>query len=417
MINKGNFSEKVLNLGIKGMSRWEQGEHLDMILDDYREKDESPVVADLLFNYFRHKAIIDYAIFSATAKKAQKTPKKFLRIISLALTQVKFQQGIEDFVAVDVAVGVAKKKYGARIAGFINAVLRKLVQEDFSQLNSKAPSHVQSSLPKMVFERWIKDFGEEQIAKFAECMQNKPDFTFRLTGDIPDKELKKLGCKPIKMPSLGAKFYFASEPGKIFEQDWLEKGLIYIQDISTLSPTLLYQGREGDFVLDLCAAPGGKSLLLREKMNSGLLIAGDSSLKRQQRTIANLRRFPEGIAFVVASALNPPFKPGIADCVLLDVPCSNTGVFRRRPDALWNFTQKKLKELTAIQAEILVKVAELVKSGGSIIYSTCSIECEENQKQVVDFLAEFPDFSLEKEEPMIPNSVHDGGYSALIRKK
>jgi 16S rRNA (cytosine967-C5)-methyltransferase len=434
------ISEKVLELAIKALSRFDKGEHLDVILDTFRDRIEGKIVADILFNYFRHRGVIDYSIYRATSKKVngkkvnRKTPRKFFSILIVAITQAKFQDGIEEYVAVDVAVHYAKKKYGKSVSGFINATLRGILSEDFALILEDAPENVKLNLPKQVLSRWKKSFSKEEIAEFAKVFSKKAPLMFRLIEPIPHEELVRINCRRIKMPKWGDEytFYESLDAKLLFQQNWLEKGHIYIQDLSTISPCLFYKPSSNDVVYDLCSAPGGKSLLLRDRAIAGVLIAADQSFVRQKRTTQNLETQnsyynKEGVlnleknsvdAFViVASAFSSPFLEESGNCVFLDVPCSNSGVIRRRPDAIWNFSEKKIRELVNIQKKILRNSEKLVKPGGVLIYSTCSIEEEENGKQVELFLSNNPNFKLEEERQLYPTLTNDGGYAARLRKE
>ena len=414
-----SLSEKVLNSSVSVLGRAESGGNLDDLLDEFHNDQLRSICADLLFNYFRNKAFIDYLISLFTQKNRKKTPAKYKRIIAVALTQSLFQTGIDSFVAVDLAVSYAKKKYGKKIAGFINAVLRRCLDSDINEIKSKMPKYIKLNIPAEILARWKKHFSNEEIHSLGETFSCKPMLTFRLSACIPEEELTEFKCIKMTLPEWAEEysFYCVEDPKTVFSREWLKNGQIYIQDPSTVSPCSLLKCTGDELIIDLCSAPGGKSLLFYERIKQGCLIASDKSLKRQQRTIENFQKVnTERSHIVVASALNTPFRTCSADIVLLDVPCTNTGVVRRRPDVLWNFTMQKLNELTEIQKEILGCAAVLVKPGGSIIYSTCSIEKEENSRQIEIFLKKHSEFSLEKERQLLPNQIHDGGYSALLRR-
>lgn len=419
-MKNGDFSIRVLRQSDKALSRISRGENLDNIVDELRNRKVGPAVADLLFNYFRNKAIIDFLI-TKFSKKSNKnaTSKKFLRIIALVFTQAKFQTGIDDFAAVDVGVGFSKRKYGNKVAGFINAILRSLLAEDFATCLNEAPDNVRLNMPEQHYLRWLKEFGKEKLAKFSEVFHHKPLLTFRLIGDIPESELAEKGCQEFFQKELLTEYRFfeVAKPSVLFASDWLTKGKIYIQDVSTLSPCLFFEPSDRDFIYDLCSAPGGKSLILLERMKNGILVSADISFKRQQRTLENLSKCRQKYsAVIVSSALMPALKPCSADWVLLDVPCSNTGVIRRRPDVLWNLTENKINDLILLQRKIISNGANLVRLGGKIIYSTCSIESRENQVQVKDFLMKHKNFELTRERLLLPDEHHDGGYAALLTK-
>ena len=149
---------------------------------------------------------------------------------------------------------------------------------------------------------------------------------------------------------------------------------------------------------------------------AGTLLCADRSEARLQRVRENLTGFAS-ITYAVADAATPPFPPASFDAVLLDVPCSNTGVIRRRPDVRWRFTRASLRELLELQAAILHGAAALVRPGGRLVYSTCSIEPEENAGQVRRFLAQHAEFAIAAERQLPPTETHDGAYAALLVRK
>jgi 16S rRNA (cytosine967-C5)-methyltransferase len=202
----------------------------------------------------------------------------------------------------------------------------------------------------------------------------------------------------------------------------METGLVYVQDPASAAFLNLPLPDTADVrqILDLCSAPGGKSILLAERYPNASLICSDRSAKRLNRVAENFNqakrrdiRFP---ALTVCDARKPPFQTTLFDLVLLDVPCSNTGVFRRRPDALWRFHPKRLAELVRLQAEILQAASDLLRPGGFIIYSTCSIEPDENTRQIRSFLDSHSDYSRILDIEFVPDTMHDGVYAALLKR-
>ena len=172
-------------------------------------------------------------------------------------------------------------------------------------------------------------------------------------------------------------------------------------------------------VLDSCAAPGGKTAMLRDACRGEAeWIAADRSPSRIENMRANLDRLhlPE-IRVVEADALHPPFAAESFDLVFLDVPCSNTGVPRRRPDVLWRFSPARLREIVELQKRILEAQIHLVRPGGHLLYSTCSIEKEEDYLQIERFLSAHPECSLVSQRRLTPSGQHDGAFAALLRKR
>lgn len=419
MTGNNNVAEKVLKASVSALKRSENGENIDDTLDELSNEKIRSICTDLLFGYYRNKAFIDHLISLFTDKVGKNTPAKYRQIIAVALTQALFQTGIISPIAVDLAVSFAKKKYGKKISGFVNAVLRKCLLQDLDEIRKTLPELIRLNLPEVVFSRWKKFLGYDRMLELSEICSEIPLMTFRLIGNINDDELIETGCEPIDLPEWGSeyKFYSVSDPKRIFAKNWLQEGLIYIQDPSTVSPCSFYQSSSRDLVIDMCSAPGGKSLVLAKKIDKGMLISADRSWKRQLRTIENFTRIGGKVEIIVASVTASPFRSESADVVLLDVPCSNTGVIRRRPDVPWNFSLGKLHSLVEIQAKMLDEGARIVKAGGSLIYSTCSIEPEENDRQMKQFLKTHSDFRIEHERQLLPNRLHDGGYAALLRKQ
>ena len=410
-------AEKIVKQTTTVMESCESNQNLDDTLDRIQSYEYVKTVSDILFNYFRNRARIEFIIAKFAHKGRKKIQPKLKRILNTAVTQILYQSGIESEIATDVAVTYTKKRYGSRPAGFINAILRQISAADITSLLQKAPEYVKMNIPENIFTRWsnsIPDF----IKTLPEFSHKKAPLTFRIIDNIPEEELKERECRKIDLPYWADDYncYAANTPSKLFQTNWLSEGKIYIQDPSTISPCTLYTPKPNDTVLDLCSAPGGKTLILAEKMKKGgFIVSSDVSLYRQYRTAENIDTHNiKHCSIITASALTPPFSANCADLVFLDVPCTNTGVFRKRPDSLWNFTEKKLTELVALQKKILNTTTTLLKDSGSIIYSTCSIEPEENSLQVQNFIKKNPHFRLIKERQLFPNTLHDGGYTALL---
>lgn len=236
-------------------------------------------------------------------------------------------------------------------------------------------------------------------------------FTFRAEREFeppPEWEGTAVPCRgPFR-------FFESPKPGLVLDSEAMREGRIYIQDPATTLAASLPGMEPVRRILDVCAAPGGKSLLLSERMKAGTsLVAADRSARRQEQTKENFRR--RGLDFAVITA-EPRELAGEFDLVLADVPCSNTGVFRRRPDALWRFGAAELRKITVLQHSILDAAAARVAPGGQLVYSTCSIEPEENEQQAERFLAEHPDFTRMASEQLLPSVESDGAYACLLRR-
>ncbi|MFA6291694.1 MAG: RsmB/NOP family class I SAM-dependent RNA methyltransferase [Victivallales bacterium] len=411
-----NISSVIFKTALDGLELWDKGVMLDSFLDEdpnatkYRRS-----ISSLLYTYFRNRALIEFAI----AKFARDVDRKFMTLISVALTESWFHTGIPKEIAVNLAVDYARRRYGSRPAGFINAVLRRTASMDPVEIEKDAPLDVKLNLPQVLYKRWKERWSDEELANFAKTLRSKPPFTFRLLTEIPGEELKEAGCYEVKtgFDLAPFKFYGTDHPENVFRNKWLEDGKIYVQDPVTVLSAIMLNPTKNDVTADLCAAPGGKAMALAELMKGGTLLASDSSFDRQKRTVENFAKSKCGDISLVVSSDGMAFKESSFDAILLDVPCSNTGVGRHKPDALWRFSIPRLNGIVKDQKRILYGAAKLLKPGGRLVYSTCSVESEENSMQVKKFVSEKPQFILKEEKLILPTDSNDGAYVALIEKK
>lgn len=397
-------SAKILEEAVAGLAAVEAGEaNLDDFLDfrlQYPELRRS--ISNLLFLCFRRKRFLEGWIGCLAARPPRPAVR---RLLTAVLAQITFQTGIAPESAVNIAVGLVKHSGKLQEAKFVNAVLRRALEQP--QPVPQAPELV---LPPALFKRWRKRYSEAELAQLAAALLTQPEFTFRAERGFEPGELAAEA-----VPAFGEfRFFRARSAARLLESSALRDGRIYIQDPATsLAPTLPdFTGVKS--VLDLCAAPGGKSLMLGERLaGEGRLVAADRSERRQRQTAENFRR--RGLDYQVTVA-DPAELTGEFDVVLADVPCSNTGVYRRRPDVLWRFRPEELEKITALQRRILGEAARLTAPGGQLVYSTCSIEPEENPLQVEAFLKEHPGFERLCERQLLPSAETDGAYACLLRR-
>lgn len=397
-------SAKILEEAVAGLAAVEAGEaNLDDFLDfrlQYPELRRS--ISSLLFLCFRRKRFLEGWIGRLAARPPRPAVR---RLLTAVLAQITFQTGIAPESAVNIAVGLVKHSGKLQEAKFVNAVLRRALEQP--QPVPEAPELV---LPPALFKRWRKRYSEAELAQLAAALLAQPEFTFRAERGFEPGELAAEA-----VPAFGEfRFFRACSAARLLESAALRDGRIYIQDPATsLAPSLPdFNGVKS--VLDLCAAPGGKSLMLGERLaGEGRLVAADRSERRQRQTAENFRR--RGLDYQVTVA-DPAELTGEFDVVLADVPCSNTGVYRRRPDVLWRFRPEELEKITALQRRILGEAARLTAPGGQLVYSTCSIEPEENPLQVEAFLKEHPGFERLCERQLLPSAEMDGAYACLLRR-
>lgn len=418
MAHSTGTATKTLRTAIDALTLWEEDRQtLDDILDGpLANHPQRAIVADLLFAYFRNKGLIDGAI----DKLATSVNPKIHRVLAATLTQVFFQTGIAPQSAVNVAVDFCRQRHDRKKAGFVNAVARNAIRRFMNGQGKSTLDRHFSNLPPLIRSRWSERFGVKTADELGKLARHRAPLTFELTGDLSNDELEQAGCVPVDAPAWAKRhrFFSCSTPEKLFAQNWIRDGSIYIRDPSTvLAPDLGEPPPNGVRIVDLCAAPGGKTISLAKRFPDAFVTACDVSVKRQRRTAENIANHRLGnAAAVTASATRTPFQEETFNLVLLDVPCSNTGVFRRRPDILWRFSIDSLKKLSRLQRKLLVAAAKLTAPSGFLVYSTCSLESEENEYNVKAFLRQNAHFQLIEEHAPLPSDRHDGCYAVLLRR-
>ncbi len=416
MVKRNSVSEKILERGAESLKEWESGNAtLDDCLEQLRAENghEKSAVASLLFEYFRHKGFVDSLI--RTHAKRGNVKQEMRVVVACALTQALFQTGIAPQSAVNIAVDSVKRRFGNGPGAFVNAILRAVLS------SPEAKRIPQCSFPEALREKWLAQFGKETASRLLSCYASNPQTAFRLRAELPEQELNELRCTPVAADDLPPefRFYQTADPEGFFRRNWLEKGMVYVQDPATALALSLLEGDVSGRVLDACAAPGGKTIMLSD-LAAGRdcrLTATDRSPQRLRQLNINLKRAGVRARTLQASAQENPFEPESFDLILADVPCSNSGVIRRRPDAPWRYQARRLEELVLLQADILDSLSRLVRRGGRLLYSTCSIEPEENALQIENFLALHPDFTLKNSRLFLPSEVHDGAFGALLERK
>ena len=342
------------------------------------------------------------------------------------------------------AVALAKSRGRGNLAGLVNAVLRRASTEAASlplpDRGSDPVGHLAlaHSHPRWLVERWLQRWGECQTEALLEANNRTPALFARIdggrAGDLA-AQLPEGVFQPEPVPGFEG-CYMVRETEGLFESSAFRAGLFWIQDANAGIAVSLLDPQPGDRVLDACSAPGGKSVQIALAMRSrGLLVAADSAPSRLKLVEENCRRMRlESVAVVAQDAANPAIFPGAAaggfDRVLLDVPCSGTGVLARLPEARWRRRPGDLGGYAARQLDILVSGYEVLKPGGVLVYSTCSLESEENEDLVAAFLERTPTAALEPAERYIRapwaaacvqtvpgREIGDGAFAARIRKK
>ena len=410
--------ESVLSAAVDTLRKWDRGIPLHRLQLDRRHRSS---LHNFLMTYFRRRATIDWVI-GRLCHRPRIRPE-LRNILRFAVCQSLYFRSPAPEIVSDTCVRYTKRRFSKREAGFINAVVRRFHRDSpaswLNRVRDNAPESVRLDLAPALFSKWQNVFSAADCEKIARDILKPAHMVVRLRAGAPDPGPYGIAgltplAAPIWMP--GTRLWRCDNPDAFLGSSQYRRGDFYIQDPATLLAPALLDPKDGEVIGDLCAAPGGKALLLQEQGGNATLLCLDRSFKRLQKVKANLLH--GGNTMILAGdAARPPFQPDTFNGLLLDVPCSNTGVMRRRPDVRWRFSIEELHRLTRLQAAILNSSAPLVKTGGRIVYSTCSIEPEENREQVIHFLQTHSAFALESERQLFPEAEHDGAYAALLRKE
>jgi 16S rRNA (cytosine967-C5)-methyltransferase len=386
------------------------------------------LVQELAYGVVRWQATLEWLITRKTAGRPQKPALQVL--LKLGLYQIFWMNRVPDHAAVHETVQLARDFGLGAKAGFVNAVLRGYLrdrtgtEQALRHLKKTKPA-VGYSHPEWLIERWRRRWNEEEIRALLEWNNTPPPTYARRNSLRVTPEELKARWEEEGVQFVGREFDWAknevvfelkSHP-PITSLPSFQKGMFYIQDPSTLLSVHALNPRPGDSVLDLCAAPGGKTTYIAQQMqNRGYIMAQDLDVRRREMIRANCDRLGVTIANIARATgtvnleLSEPF-----DRVLVDAPCSNSGVMRRRVDLRWRIQPPELERLRTIQADLLHRSFLQLKSGGVLVYSTCSLEPEENSSVVQQFLAEHPAFRLDHEREILPfREGVDGAYVARL---
>jgi 16S rRNA (cytosine967-C5)-methyltransferase len=383
---------------------------------------------ELVYGIVRWQTTLDWLIARKTPGREQAPGLQIL--LQMGLYQIFWLDRIPPHAAVHETVELAKRNGFGPQAGFVNAILRGCLREmaeirpSLAELKISQPADGWSH-PEWLVNRWLQRWGAAPTTQLLQW-NNTPPKTFarlnrlktdasKLIAQWREENVEYDFVRPGPWPE-NQVFELKSHPPlgtlKSFVDGWF-----YIQDPSTLAAVSQLRPQPGDTVLDLCAAPGGKTTFIAQLMNNqGRLVAHDVSEDRLKLIRDNCRRL--GITCVEPTMI-PPANSGTQafDRILVDAPCSNTGVMRRRVDLRWRIQPAEITRLRATQLALLDKAAAVLKPEGIMVYSTCSVEPEENQEVVAQFLASHPRFKMLAEQELLPfRDGVDGAYVARLTK-
>lgn len=377
---------------------------------------------ELVYGMLRQRAIIDAVLSERVRGGLVRLDPDVIDLLRLGVYQLLYMGSVPAYAAIAQTVELAKRRHGIGASKLVNAVLRRTDRER-DQLTTPTPTDTLDALaikyshPRWLVARWVERFGEQDTERLLTLNNADAPVVIRPYGIVREQleaMLEAAGVHVAEAPY--ARDSIAISGGTTFtELGAFKKGLFFVQDPAATLVTEYAAVPTGATVADLCAAPGGKALELSR--SAGTVVASDKSFARLQRLLANQQRLESANIFpFVGDARHPAIAP--VDAVLIDVPCTGTGTFRRHPDARWRIKVSDLAVMAALQKTILRAAAEVVKPGGLLIYSTCSLEPEENDAQIDWFLSENLGWVLEPppEGSVAPDLLDDGRLRVLPQR-
>jgi len=383
-------------------------------------KRDRAFVTELVYGTLRREGTLDWILTQYSSRELSKIPLQALDILRLGCYQI-FYTRVAPHAICNESTELAKKFFHKGLASFTNGLMRTIVRkkdklpwpdqkEDPISYISLKHSH-----PKWLVEMWIEDFGLEEARRLCRADNQRPHLTIRANRlkTSRDDLIKTLSNKAVQATEskLVPESIMIAETGEISTLPEFKEGLFFVQDESSMMVSHILAPQEGETILDLCAAPGGKATHIAEMMNDrGKIIAVDINPKRLNLVRDNVARLGIGIIETIQSdgtKLKSKIKEPI-DRIIIDAPCSGLGVLARRPDARWKKDLDQIEELSILQSDLLKTAAMLIKPGGVIVYSVCTITHQEGIEVVEGFLQSNPEFVLDDAVKYLPNALQNG---------
>jgi 16S rRNA (cytosine967-C5)-methyltransferase len=378
---------------------------------------------ELVYGMLRRRALIDAALGQRVRGGLARLDADLIDLLRLGTYQLLHMRSVPAYAAIAQTVELAKRRHGLGASKLVNAVLRR-VDRERGELTPTMPGDPVDALalthshPRWLVARWVARWGAEDTGRLLAANNAEAPLIARpyhVVREQLEASLESAGVNVSDAPLVSDSIQLAGNVGSLTELGAFRQGLFHIQDPASTLVTKYAAIAPGATVADVCAAPGGKALELAR--TAGVVFASDVNPGRLQRMMTNVRRLDVRHVLPYAADARQPAIRQVA-AVLVDTPCTGTGTFRRHPDARWRLKPSDLAVMGALQKQVLRSAAALVIPGGLLIYSTCSLEPEENDAQVEGFLAEHPEFVLEPPpEGAVPPTVLDAGRLRVLPQR
>ncbi|MDI6766176.1 MAG: 16S rRNA (cytosine(967)-C(5))-methyltransferase RsmB [Bacteroidota bacterium] len=406
---------------VKILNRVERTDsYLDKLLDaELKLKDVADIdrslLAEIVHGVMRWQGRLDWVLNGFTHGNFSKSEVNVRNALRVALYQILFLTHVPQYAAVNEAVEFIERIRGDKFAGFVNAVLRNILRnldgihypnpdEDLVQYIAVYYSH-----PVWMVKRWLERFGREDVEKFLTANNEVPGLTLRINKlkITPPEFLALIEKQNVQFQGSSFIDYFikVKSLSGISQMNIFQQGFFTIQDESAALPVLLLDPKPGERVIDMCAAPGGKTTFIAELMqNQGEILAVDKYESKLNLIKISCERLGINNVRMIA-ADSSELDVSQADKILVDAPCSGLGTLRKKPDIKWKREPEDIFHLTKHQMGLLGNAAKLLKPGGVLVYSTCTTEPEENDQLIKSFLEKHTDFTLDDASKFVNKSV------------
>ena len=388
---------------------------LDRTIYEYALVDpDKSFLSELVYGAIRWRGSLDWTMEQFVHSKKSKLQPEIVDILRLGLYQLLFLDGVPDHAAVNESVELAKKYGNKGAAGLVNAVLRRAIRSRgaivYPDIHKEPAKHIAArySHPQWLVKRWIERYGVEETVQLCSANNLRAPLyvranRLRTSREQLTRSLEEEGAAVAVSDNLPESVEIMELPASISELWSYKEGWFQVQDESSMLASHILDPQPGETVMDVCAAPGGKTTHIAELMqDKGKVLAFDRDKRRLPLITESCRRL--GITIVEAAEADARNLDGYGrvDRVLADVPCTGLGVLRRRIETRWRRTPDELKTFPETQYAILANAARHVKPGGALVYCACTIEPEENQHVVARFLEKRPRFQVQSVLPFLP---------------
>ena len=403
------------------------GKYIDRLLSEALGSLDMPsrdkkFLMELVKGVTRMQGLLNFYLVEMSDGRVTNLPLPIKYIIFIGMYQLIYMDSVPPYAALNESVELSKRLKDQKMAGLVNAVLRNFqrrkdeIDEKIESLPPGKRLSVKYSHPEWVIRRWLSRFGISDTEELCSFNNSVPVITVRQNMLLDDHPRLDSALSEENQNISASKFtntYFNLPRGfDVFQWDAIIEGEVTVQDVSAGLSVLLLDPRVGETVIDMCAGPGGKTGAIAERMNDeGRVIAVDSdkyrlSLVEKQAERLKLR----SVEFIEGDGTNIALP--MADRILVDTPCSGTGVFAKRSDIRWRKSEKDIEELSSLQTQLLMNASRYLKKNGILVYSTCTMEPEENSDVIRKFLKEHENFKVDDAANFVEESLTEAGAVA-----